>query len=80
VLGDINARRGQVHGVEQRGNARVIRAMVPLAEVFGYATALRSMTQGRATYSMEFDHYAQVPGNVAQEIGGRASGRARVAG
>jgi elongation factor G len=71
VLGDINSRRGQVHGVEQRGNARVVRAVVPLAETFGYATDLRSNTQGRATYSMEFDHYAQVPGNVAEEISGR---------
>jgi elongation factor G len=76
VLGDINSRRGHVQGMEQRGNARVLSAMVPLAETFGYATDLRSNTQGRATYSMEFDHYAQVPGNVAEEIQGRA--RARV--
>ena len=76
VLGDINSRRGHVQGMEQRGNARVHSAMVPLAETFGYATDLRSNTQGRATYSMEFDHYAQVPGNVAEEIQGRA--RARV--
>ncbi len=71
VLGDINGRRGQVHGVEQRGNARVISALVPLAETFGYATDMRSNTQGRATYSMEFAHYAQVPPNVAEEISGR---------
>ncbi len=58
VLGDINSRRGQVQGMDQRGNTRVITAMVPLAETFGYATDLRSKTQGRATYSMEFDHYA----------------------
>jgi elongation factor G len=76
VLGDINARRGHVLGMDQRGNTRVLTAMVPLAETFGYATDMRSNTQGRATYSMEFDHYAQVPGNVAEEIQGRA--RARV--
>src|SRR5688572_17108091 len=76
VLGDINSRRGHVLGMDQRGNTRVLTAMVPLAETFGYATDMRSNTQGRATYSMEFDHYAQVPGNVAEEIQGRA--RARV--
>jgi len=76
VLGDINSRRGQVLGMDQRGNTRVLNVMVPLAETFGYATDLRSNTQGRATYSMEFDHYAQVPPNVAEEIQGRA--RARV--
>jgi elongation factor G len=77
VLGDINARRGQVQGIDQRGTTRVIRAMVPLAETFGYATDMRSNTQGRATYSMEFDHYAQVPGNVAEEIQGRTRGSTR---
>ncbi len=75
VLGDINSRRGQVQGMDQRGNTRVLSAMVPLAETFGYATDLRSNTQGRATYSMEFDHYAQVPSNVADEIQGRARSR-----
>jgi elongation factor G len=78
VLGDINSRRGQVLGIDQRGTTRVIRAMVPLAETFGYATDMRSNTQGRATYSMEFDHYAQVPGNVAEEIQGRTRGSTRV--
>ncbi|MBM4416137.1 MAG: elongation factor G [Chloroflexi bacterium] len=77
VLGDINGRRGQVHGVEQRANARVISALVPLAETFGYATDLRSNTQGRATYSMEFAHYAQVPPNVAEEISGRTRAATR---
>ena len=77
VLGDINARRGHVQGIDQRGTTRVIRAMVPLAETFGYATDMRSNTQGRATYSMEFDHYAQVPGNVAEEIQGRTRGSTR---
>ncbi|MEZ4553375.1 MAG: elongation factor G [Dehalococcoidia bacterium] len=78
VLGDINSRRGHVQGMDQRGNTHVIRAMVPLAETFGYATDLRSNTQGRATYSMEFDHYEQVPPNVAAEISGRDRARAGV--
>jgi len=77
VLGDINGRRGQVQGVDTRGNAKIISAMVPLAETFGYATDMRSNTQGRATYSMEFDHYEQVPANVAEEISGRQRGAAR---
>ena len=68
VIGDINSRRGQVEGMEPRGNAQVVRAKVPLAEMFGYATDLRSMTQGRATSSMEFSHYAEVPGNLASEL------------
>ena len=75
VLGDLNSRRGQVQGMDQRGNARVLSALVPLAETFGYATDLRSNTQGRATYSMEFAHYAQVPANVAEEIQGRVRTR-----
>jgi elongation factor G len=79
VLGDLNARRGQVQGMDQRGNARVLTALVPLAETFGYATDLRSNTQGRATYSMEFAHYAQVPSNVAEEIQGRARTRVTTA-
>ncbi len=78
VLGDINSRRGHVQGMDQRGNTRVISAMVPLAETFGYATDMRSNTQGRATYSMEFDHYEQVPPNVAAEISGRDRARAGV--
>ena len=68
VMGDINSRRGQLLGMEMRGNAQVIRATVPLANMFGYATALRSATQGRANYSMEFDHYAPLPQNLADEI------------
>jgi elongation factor G len=70
VLNDINSRRGQIVGVEQRGKLQILRALLPLAEAFGYATDLRSLTQGRATYSMEFDHYAQVPGDVAERIAG----------
>lgn len=68
VIGDLNARRGRVEGMEVRAGAQVIRAMVPLATMFGYATDLRSMTQGRGTYTMEFDHYAPVPENIAQEL------------
>jgi elongation factor G len=81
VLGDISGRRGHVQGTEPRGNAQVIAALVPLAETFGYATDVRSLTQGRATYSMEFDHYEQVPASVAKEIAGGGSGvGAKVAG
>ncbi len=68
VIGDLNSRRGQVRGMDQRGNARVIDAMVPLASMFGYVNTLRSMSQGRAQFSMVFDHYEQVPQNVADEI------------
>ncbi|WP_408955500.1 elongation factor G [Natroniella sp. ANB-PHB2] len=68
VIGDLNSRRGQVEGMEQRGNARVIRANVPLAEMFGYATDLRSNTQGRAQYVMQMDHYDEVPKSIAKEI------------
>jgi len=80
VLGDINARRGQITEYDQRGNLKVIRAMVPLAETFGYATELRSLSQGRASYSMEFDHYEEVPRNVAEKIVGTRSKRAVRAG
>ncbi len=68
VMGDLNARRGRVEGMEQRGNAQVVRALVPLATMFGYATDLRSATQGRATYTMQFSHYEEVPENIAAEI------------
>ena len=68
VIGDLSSRRGSVQGMDQRGNARVINAMVPLASMFGYVNTLRSMTQGRAQYSMVFDHYEEVPSNVAEEI------------
>ncbi|WP_404980613.1 elongation factor G [Carboxydichorda subterranea] len=72
VIGDLNARRGHVEGMERRGNAQVIRAKVPLATMFGYATDLRSTTQGRATYTMQFAHYQEVPANIAQEVLARA--------
>ncbi|BDG45544.1 MULTISPECIES: elongation factor G [Parageobacillus] len=68
IMGDITSRRGRVEGMEARGNAQVVRAMVPLAEMFGYATSLRSNTQGRGTFTMVFDHYEEVPKNIADEI------------
>jgi elongation factor G len=68
VIGDLSSRRGQVTGMDSRGNARVVNAMVPLASMFGYVNTLRSMSQGRAQYSMTFDHYEPVPSNVAEEI------------
>jgi len=68
VIGDLNSRRGHVHGTDTRGNAQVITAMVPLANMFGYVNTLRSMTQGRAQYTMQFDHYEQVPQAIADEV------------
>ena len=68
VMGDLNSRRGKIEGFSARKDAQVINAMVPLSEMFGYATVLRSMTQGRAIYSMQFNHYSQVPKNIADEI------------
>jgi elongation factor G len=68
VIGDLNSRRGHVQSMDSRGNARVILAMVPLANMFGYVNTLRSMSQGRATYSMHFDHYEQVPQAIAEEV------------
>jgi elongation factor G len=75
VLGDINARRGQVLDVEAFGTLQIIRCTIPLAETFGYTTDLRSMSQGRASQTMEFDHYEPVPASVAEKIGGRAKVR-----
>ncbi|WP_181708782.1 elongation factor G [Chthonobacter rhizosphaerae] len=68
VIGDLNSRRGQIQGQDMRGNANVITAFVPLANMFGYVNTLRSMSQGRASYTMQFDHYEQVPAAVAQEV------------
>jgi len=68
IIGDLNSRRGHIHGQDRRGNANVINAMVPLANMFGYVSNLRSMSQGRATFTMQFDHYEQVPTAVADEI------------
>jgi len=68
VIGDLNRRRGRVEGMEPRGNAQVVRGHVPLSEMFGYATDVRSMTQGRATYTMQFDRYEEVPPNIAERV------------
>jgi elongation factor G len=68
VIGNLNAKRGQIEGIDEHGTSRVVRALVPLAEMFGYATELRSMTQGRATYSMEFSRYSEVPSSIANEL------------
>ncbi len=68
VIGDLNRRRGQINAMDERGGNKIVDAFVPLSEMFGYSTDLRSSTQGRATYSMEFDHYEEVPKNVAEEI------------
>jgi elongation factor G len=75
VMGDLNARRGHIQGMELRAGAQVIRAAVPLAQMFGYATDLRSMSQGRAVYTMQFSHYAEVPSAIAQEIIAQQGGR-----
>lgn len=68
VMGDLTSRRGNVDGMEGRGNVQIITAFVPISNMFGYATDLRSMTQGRATYTMVFDHYAEMPKSLAEEI------------
>ena len=75
VVGDLNRRRGKVNAMNQRGNARVIEALVPLAEMFGYATELRSITQGRAASSMQFEHYEEVPPNISKEISEKAASK-----
>jgi len=74
VIGDLNSRRGQISGMDSRGNANVVNAMVPLATMFGYVNRLRSMTQGRALFTMEFDHYEQVPAQVATEVKAKLAG------
>jgi len=74
VMGNLSGRRGRIEKLEPRGNAQVIRANVPLAEMFGYTTDLRSMTQGRATSTMHFGHYAEVPESIAKEIVARMRG------
>jgi len=75
VIGDLSSRRGKVEGMEQRGTSQVVRAQVPLAEMFGYATDLRSRTQGRATYTMQFHSYQEVPDSVSKEIIARVTGQ-----
>ena len=71
VIGNLNARRGKIEGTEMRGNIQVIDTMCPLSEMFGYATDLRSRTQGRGTFTMQFDHYDQVPDYVAKKVTGK---------
>ncbi|MGL4624028.1 MAG: elongation factor G [Culicoidibacterales bacterium] len=75
VMGDITSRRGNLEGMENRNGAQIINAMVPLSEMFGYATSLRSMTQGRGTYTMVFDHYQEVPKSIAEEVIKKAQGK-----
>ncbi|MDH4199176.1 MAG: elongation factor G [Spirochaetia bacterium] len=75
VVGDLNRRRGKVNSMDSRGNAKIVAAFVPLGDMFGYATELRSLSQGRAAYTMQFDHYEEVPGNIAKEISEKASAR-----
>ncbi|MFI5054611.1 MAG: elongation factor G, partial [Acidimicrobiia bacterium] len=74
VIGDLNSRRGSIQSMDERGNARVVTALVPLSEMFGYVGDLRSRTQGRADYSMQFDSYAEVPPSIAKEIIAKARG------
>ena len=74
VIGDLNSRRGQINSMEERGNAKVVTAYVPLASMFGYINTLRSMSQGRASYSMQFHHYDPVPSNVAEEVKAKLAG------
>jgi len=74
VMGDLNSRRGRIKGMEERSGAQVINADVPLSEMFGYSTTLRSMTQGRATYTMQFSHYERVPSTLSEELMARKAG------
>jgi elongation factor G len=74
VIGDLSSRRGKIQGMDQRGEAQVINAMVPLSEMFGYSTSLRSMSQGRAVYSMQFAQYEEVPKSKAEEIVAKVRG------
>jgi len=78
VIGDLSSRRGRVEGMEQKGNSQAIRALVPLADMFGYATDLRSRTQGRATYTMQFSNYAEVPDAISKEIVAKATARKKL--
>jgi len=73
VIGDLSSRRGKIGGMTQRGEAQVVAADVPLGEMFGYSTQLRSMTQGRGVYSMQFDHYEEVPKSVSEQIIAKAT-------
>jgi elongation factor G len=77
IIGDLSARRGKIGGMAERAGARVIEAEVPLGEMFGYSTTLRSMSQGRAVYSMQFGHYDEVPKSVAEEIMSANGGKSK---
>jgi elongation factor G len=74
VIGDLNSRRGMIQGQDMRGNATIINAMVPLANMFGYVNTLRSFSQGRASFTMQFDHYDEVPRAVSQEVLAKLAG------
>ena len=74
LIGDVSARRGRVGGMADRGDAQVIGASVPLGEMFGYSTTLRSLSQGRAVYTMQFSHYAEVPKAIGEEVVARITG------
>jgi elongation factor G len=75
ILGDLSARRGKIEGMTMRKDAQVVRAMVPLAEMFSYATRLRSITQGRALYTMQFSHYDEVPKSISDQIVEKVTGK-----
>jgi elongation factor G len=77
VIGDLNSRRGRIEGMELRGTSQIIKSMVPLSDMFGYATELRSRTQGRGSFTMHFGRYEEVPANIAEEIVSRVQGRVR---
>jgi elongation factor G len=74
VIGDLNRRRGQIEGMDSRGTAKVVKAKVPLSEMFGYVTQLRTITSGRATSTMEFSHYTEAPRNIAEEVIAKVKG------
>jgi elongation factor G len=78
VTGDLNRRRGMMEGMDSRGNAQVIKAKVPLSEMFGYVTQLRSLSSGRAASTMEFDHYSPAPNNIAEEVIAKSKGKVKV--
>ena len=78
VMGDLNSRRGKIEGMNPRKDAQVVKAMVPLSEMFGYATVVRSMTQGRALYTMQFSHYEQAPKSIADGIIEKIKGKEAV--
>jgi elongation factor G len=78
IIGDLNKRRGQIAGMDQKGNARAVKAKVPLSEMFGYVTVLRTISSGRATSSMEFSHFEEVPASISKDIIEKSSGRKRI--